>query len=201
MTLTNDHFDKAATGWDSNEYVLAINDASAREIIQIVKGCLVLEHGCGTGLLAFTRVDGSRMFDRTRHWLGVDTASEMCRIMQQKIEAAGTDRVTVKHMLISSASQVPVSDWAVSVTTIHHIPDMQACIDTLMSCVTQGIILIDYERQEEDDSGAARQGISESEIRGICGEHSVEITRPFTLPLPRPSGIRDFAFLKAVIHK
>ena len=137
-------FDDEAAAWDSNIDIQQIN----QKVVEIVlpsllkKSDSILELGCGTGVLTCKAV---QLADS---WLAIDTSSGMIKMLEAKLDSAEfhDSKIQTACMFLESPAQLTVLyTWAISVMTFHHIADMQATIDCLFSCVTKGLIIVDYE--------------------------------------------------------
>ena len=134
----NDTFEKKAKMWDSNPQVVALAGRFSAELDEVVpdhSGLVMLELGCGTGLV------GLRYADKAAALHLVDTSTAMLDVLRAKAEAQ-PDHIAVHEgaisMLAGQAIQTESVDWVISNMALHHVEDIPALIGELYRLIKPG---------------------------------------------------------------
>lgn len=205
-------FDSEAEAWDTNEDIQCINERIANLVVprHFLRSSHVLELGSGTGILTF------KCYEQVQHWLAIDSSPGMIARLRKKWssapEAARRIIETQCFMLHSSSQLTQTYDWAISAMTFHHIKDMASTITCLASCVTTGLIIIDYLEwpgsrvfhPENKMIGVERHGLRAQEMHTLCTEAGfVDVTAEtaFEVELEREGRAVKFPFLVVVAKK
>jgi ubiquinone/menaquinone biosynthesis C-methylase UbiE len=134
--MSNEYFDKAAATWDDNPARRAISVAVAdaiRQVVHLGKKMLVLDYGCGTGLLSFL------LAGDVGGVLAADSSDGMLEQVRKKIAGQGVKNVRVMRFDVTEHGQIAAShDLVVSAMTMHHIGDVQAALSGLAAMLKPG---------------------------------------------------------------
>jgi ubiquinone/menaquinone biosynthesis C-methylase UbiE len=134
--MTSEYFDKAAATWDDNPARRAISLAVAaaiREAIPLSKRMLVLDYGCGTGLLSFL------LASDVGGVLAADSSDGMLEQVRKKITELGVKNVRVMRFDVTTDENVTSRhDAVVSAMTMHHIADVHGALRGLASMLNPG---------------------------------------------------------------
>ncbi|KAI1344265.1 S-adenosyl-L-methionine-dependent methyltransferase [Xylariaceae sp. FL0016] len=178
----SDRFSARAAAWDGNPFVHIMSDR-AWETIQATVPTFneadtdrpnVLEIGCGTGLLSL------QVAPKAGRLVAVDTAEGMIAALKMKLEKPEAPRnITPIHALLEDPedSLLPPADLdspngprmkfdlITSHLVLHHIPDLEAVLKTMLGCLVEGgrVALTDF----EDFGPEARRFHPESKMDGV----------------------------------
>ncbi len=148
--MTSERFDKAAAEWDQNPARRAISVAVAaaiRQSIDLSKKMLVMDYGCGTGLLTFL------LAGEVGGVLAADTSDGMLEQVRKKITAQGVKNVRAMRFDVTAGHKgVGQFDLITSAMTMHHIEDVQAALSGLAEMLKPGGWLAAADLCSEDGS-------------------------------------------------
>jgi tRNA (cmo5U34)-methyltransferase len=134
--MTSEYFDKMAATWDDNPARRAIAVAVAAAIRQAVplgKRMLVLDYGCGTGLLSFL------LANDVGGVLAADSSDGMLEQVRKKIVEQNVKNVRVMRFDVTEhRSATAQNDVIVSSMTIHHIADAHEALRSLAAILKPG---------------------------------------------------------------
>jgi SAM-dependent methyltransferase len=189
----NERFNAEAAAWDQNPDVHRASALALEAILSSVpslksnpKTLDVLEIGCGTGLLSFL------IAPHVRSITAVDSAQGMINALNIKLSSqpSVTNIIPVAAELsdpndplisIDPVTKIPIPsrrfDLVISHLVLHHIPSLQAILQTMHSCLKAGgsVALTDF----EDFGPEARRFHPEAKMEGVMrhGIPRVEMER------------------------
>ncbi|KAI8848652.1 S-adenosyl-L-methionine-dependent methyltransferase [Chytridium lagenaria] len=219
--MQHDHkesFSQRALDWDANpEHVSASQSAfeAISQRISLTPSTVVLEIGCGTGLLS------TRIAPHVESLLGVDTAPGMVGMFKTKIGPLSEGKfpnINAKEVLLENPDDPALEgkkfDLAVSHLTLHHIPDMLSFAAVVKGTLKKGgrIAFTDFEDDGANavrfhnpeivvSHGVHRHGIDPNEIQQILekvGFIDIKVEKAWTMKknLSHEGGkAADFSFL------
>ena len=146
--MTQNHFDKAAGGWDLKQRRVELAQAIASGIasLPLVDTMTALEYGCGTGLV------GLSLAPRLGSLTAMDTSSGMLEVLQEKIREMGLRNVIPRQLDLTVADCGEEFDLIFSAMTLHHIDDTQLILKKLCGMVKRGGYLAVADLDSEDGS-------------------------------------------------
>ncbi|EJD42349.1 S-adenosyl-L-methionine-dependent methyltransferase [Auricularia subglabra TFB-10046 SS5] len=217
---SNKRFDADATKWDSKPEVVESSARCHSHLLsrsdllphnQLARS-LVLELGCGTGLLSVA------LAPHVRHIWALDTSEGMIAMLEAKVEAQQLQGKVVPRVKLLDDPNDPVLegnafDLVVSHLVFHHIPDMQHMVNVLHGCCKPDggrIWVSDF----EDDGPQAenfhrktihntieRHGLKRGEMKDIlvrAGFQEVDVFESFRMDKAIDSGDKqNFPFIVA----
>ena len=197
----NERFNAEAAGWDKNPLVHEASREACTALLQRYpdlqiqapgKGLDVLEIGCGTGILSFN------MAPYVRQIVAIDAAEGMIEVLKQKLQQADAPKnITPVAVLLTDPedSHLPAGgndgqrmkfDLILSHLVLHHIPDLQGVLATMLGCLKPGgtVALTDF----EDFGPEARRFHPHAKMAGV-ERHG--INREAMTKLMEEVGFRD----------
>lgn len=202
----NERFNADAAAWDSNPFVHAMSLEAWKAIQAFVPSLFpgaggeagrpdVLEIGCGTGLLS---LETARAANRL---VAVDAAEGMIEVLSLKLVKSGAPKNIIPLAILledPEDKRLPPADDAdpsgprlkfdliTSHLVLHHIPDLQKVLKTMLGCLKEGgsVALTDF----EDFGPEARRFHPEAKMDGVQ-RHG--IGRVWIAGLMREVGFRD----------
>ncbi|ETN37130.1 uncharacterized protein HMPREF1541_08120 [Cyphellophora europaea CBS 101466] len=193
----NERFNAEAAAWDKNPMVHEASREACTALLQRFskleiqapgQGLDVLEIGCGTGLLSFN------MAPFVRQIVAVDAAEGMIDVLKAKLQSPSpeTPKNIVPLALLLEDPEDPhlppatagdasgprlKYDLILSHLVLHHIPDLQGVLATMLGCLKPGgsVALTDF----EDFGPEARRFHPKAKMAGVerHGIHPEEMTR------------------------
>jgi len=156
----NENWDDYAEGWDSNEDVISYSDKAFRALCEVVnpEGLLILDFGCGTGLLT------ERMATTADRIVAVDPSEKMISVLQNK-------QLSNVETLIAVLSEETIKtyelfrskyDLIVASSVCSFLPDYEGTLGLLKTLLKLNGIFIqwDWLKSDEDiDSGFNKERI------------------------------------------
>lgn len=134
--MSNNYFDKQAAAWDDNPVRAELADAIAAFIcttIPLNKQFLVLDYGCGTGILSFL------LSDKVDSICAVDISDGMLEQVRKKIIDRNVNNIHAVNFDITKDSPLNRTfDLIVSAMATHHIEDAFAAITKLTELLNPG---------------------------------------------------------------
>ncbi len=119
--MSQAHFNQAAAQWDSKPQRVMLAEAVAQRIAQQIplrQDMHAIDYGCGTGLVSLA------LAPQLGKVLGIDSASEMLKVMEDKARAEKLHNVQTQLLdLTQQALPEQAVDLIVSSMTLHHIAD------------------------------------------------------------------------------
>jgi len=164
-------FDERAHLWDKNARRRAVALAVAENIEECVdvKNKVVIDFGCGTGLL------GYHFASRASTLVGYDTSPKMIEEFNKKSDSSSI-------WATDDFASLPTADLIVSSMTLHHIRDIEATLAKLRDLLTEGGTLCIADLISEDGSfhdrgneGVYHFGFDPKELEGILRTLGMEI--------------------------
>jgi len=182
----NERFNAEAAGWDSNPFVHEASMEAQKAILarfpalrhprgpEEDDGPDVLEIGCGTGLLS------CMLAPYCRRLVAVDAAPGMIQVLKTKLQNdQALQNITPVAVLLEDPEDkhLPPADSAqpdgprlkfdliTSHLVLHHIPDLQAVLTTMLGCLKSAgeVCLTDF----EDDGPGAKRFHAQSRMEGV----------------------------------
>jgi ubiquinone/menaquinone biosynthesis C-methylase UbiE len=159
-------FDTAAATWDNNptRVKLAGDVARAiRETVPLKPGMVVLDFGCGTGLLTL------QIRPQVGAITGMDSSEGMLAALDGKVRSQGLERVST-CLMDPERDGMPAGqyDLVVSSMTFHHIPDIREMLTKLAGVIRPGgyIAIADLDKDDgkfhESPEGVFHNGFDRS---------------------------------------
>ena len=133
MNTSVEHFNQVATEWDKKPMRVQIGLKVAEAIkqqIPLESTMSAMDYGCGTGLVMF------ELAPYLKQVLGVDSAEEMLKVVNQKCEEQQISNVKT-HFADLTSEKLPEQtfDLIFSSMTFHHVKDtvhlMKQCFEHL----------------------------------------------------------------------
>ena len=121
-------FDEAAKEWDSKSKRVQIAKSVIDNILKnvSVKNRVILDYGCGTGLLSYGISQDAKKV------IGMDSSHGMLEVFKQKNQNLHFDNVVCEyHDANDMDLGTNLYDGIVSSMTLHHITDTKKFITTL----------------------------------------------------------------------
>lgn len=160
--METDYFDKNAAQWDSSDKQLQARAVYARmrEVMRPDGAGLVLDFGCGTGLLGFQFAEDFEAL----HF--ADTSEGMLNIVRKKALEAGIKN----YQAFNPADETALSTYraVVSLLALHHIEDISALLNQLHAHITQDGYLALADLDPEDGSFHAPMQVPHNGIDRNC---------------------------------
>ncbi len=199
MSATNDHFNKAAAGWDVRPELLRRSEAVAeyiRDKIRLDRDTTsVLDFGCGTGQV-------SMLLRRyVRSICAVDSAGGMLEQLENKIVEGGVRNIEVRNMNILREAHMLKSgsfDLVMSQMVMHHIEDVAKIIRELkrLLSVRGQLCLVDLDKEDgtfhAKDMFIPHFGFERSEFGRMleeAGLFNIRFYTPFTIRKKNYAGV------------
>jgi len=153
----------------------------------------VLEIGCGTGLLSL------QVAPMVHSLTAVDTSAGMISALKSKIATANVTNIHPIELLLENPEDPALGgkkfDLIISHLVLHHIPDLEAILQTMFGCLKPKgrIALTDFERSgpksrmfhpESKMEGVMRHGITKMEMECVikeAGFDKVQVCHAFDL--------------------
>lgn len=198
LSADNARFNAEAAAWDSNPFVHTASTHAAKHILSLypsstLKDFIVLELGCGTGLLTL------QLAPHVKRIVAVDAADGMVKVLQGKLDAAGTEMGNVDAVAAlledPEDERLPRAedggnrrvkfDLIVSHLVLHHIPELKPVLETMKGCLKPGgrLALTDFEdfgpearrfHPKGKMEGVQRDGIEPRWMEGLMSEVEFE---------------------------
>lgn len=184
----NSRFNQEALNWDSRPFVNEASQAAAKAILANCKTLQwqpkqVLEIGCGTGILSFL------IAPHVDRIVAVDAAEGMIEVLKQKLEKPNAPKniLPVAVLLedpedehLPPADQSKDSgprqkfDLITSHLVLHHIPDLEGVLRTMLGCLAPGgrLMLTDF----QDWGPEAQRFHPESKFDGV-ERHGINVEK------------------------
>ena len=186
----NDRFNAEAANWDANPLVHAASAEALTALLQRYPdlqiqspghGLDVLEIGCGTGILSFN------IAPYVRQVVAIDAAEGMIDVLKQKLAQEGVAKniVPVAVLLEDPEDEaLPAAqdgkggrmkfDLILSHLVLHHIPDLQGVLKTMLGCLKTGgtVALTDF----EDFGPEARRFHPHAKMAGV-ERHGINVQK------------------------
>lgn len=141
-------FDARAKQWDENPMHLQRTQAIAhamRERLPLSASLRALEVGCGTGLLSFELQRELGPITMT------DTSEGMLTVLREKIAAQGISNMEPRLLDLATDRLSPAGfDLVYLQMALHHIPDVEAILQTLKELLAPGGYLAIADLEAED---------------------------------------------------
>ncbi|KAK3640776.1 hypothetical protein LTR56_011653 [Elasticomyces elasticus] len=234
----NARFNDEAKSWDARPFVHEASQAAAKAILERLKALpkqpkQVLEIGCGTGILSFL------MAPQVDRVVAVDAAEGMIEVLKQKLQKPDAPKNIVPVAVLledpNDRALPPADDsrpenerqkfdLITSHLVLHHIPDLQSVLKTMLGCLALGgrVMLTDFEdfgpqakrfHPASKMAGVERHGINAKEMAELMrdvGFAAVDVKPAWTMskrvekhdgefgdagPKPELGEIMDFPFL------
>ncbi len=117
------HFNQAAAHWDQKPLRVILAEAVAHAIAQQVPlrpDMQAMDYGCGTGLVSLA------LAPQLGSLLGLDSAAEMLKIMQDKAQTQQLPKIRTQHIDLTEETLPEHSfDLILSNMTLHHVQDTE----------------------------------------------------------------------------
>ncbi|KAH6888436.1 S-adenosyl-L-methionine-dependent methyltransferase [Thelonectria olida] len=177
----NKRFNDEAAAWDNNPFVHAMSLKAWEAMQKFVPSLFseasrkpdILEIGCGTGLLTLQVAPAANQL------VAVDAAEGMIEVLSSKLDGTAPDNITPLAILLLDPEDknLPAAnkanpngprlkfDLVISHLVLHHIPDMEQVLTTMLGCLKEGgmVALTDF----EDFGPEARRFHPESKMDGV----------------------------------
>jgi tRNA (cmo5U34)-methyltransferase len=185
-------FDAVARAWDDNparlQLALAIADSIRREI-PLSPHMTAMDFGSGTGLLTLA------LQPDLAHVLAVDTSAEMLKVLAEKAQAAGLDKVETLLWDLTASDLVGYEfDLIFSGMVLHHIPDPQPLLLQLAGLLRPGgrLAFADLDEEEgdfhPDPTGVFHHGFSARQMQDFFASAGLSGLRTNTVhAITRPT--------------
>ena len=199
----NERFNAEAAAWDSNPFVHTASKHACEALLNRFPTLSkespsldILEIGCGTGLLTFLVAPFARSIT------AVDASHGMIDVLKQKIEKGGVENVEGVCVLLEDPEDeaLPPSreanaeggerrdrsgrmkfDLITSHLVLHHVPDLEGLLKTMLGCLKEGgsVALTDFEDEGPQSrcfhpkskmEGVERDGIARTKMEALMSE-------------------------------
>ncbi len=156
MTDADDPWAEYAADWDDDEGARIYSRAAFSHLLELLeargpelRGAVVCDFGCGTGLLSEQFVDTVERVD------AVDASPAMLDQLRAKIEARGWTNVHPSSTIPESPGE---HDLVVCSSVLSFVDDLDATVAGLAALLRPGGALIhwDWERTDDHDHGLTR---------------------------------------------
>ena len=167
MIENRDRFDNAAKDWDKNQTRLVMAENISAQVLKNIpfdKKHIVMDFGCGTGLLGLT------IAPLVGKLIGADLSSGMLESFDAKAKAQGFENVETLHLDVDGNFDMHEFDTIVSAMTVHHIREPHLLFakfaDSLKSGGYLGIADLAKEdgRFHDDNNGVYHFGFTKEEF-------------------------------------
>lgn len=173
-------WDEYATGWDSNEAVIAYADNAYHALKNTVEleGRRIFDFGCGTGLLT------ERLANRASSVVGLDPSQKMISVLENKcLKNVATITSELNQDLINDNSLLsPKFDLVVASSALAFVPDYIKALMLLKQLLNKGGCLVQWDwLKDEGDEG---YGFTEQQIKSAlteAGFAECSTSAPFSL--------------------
>ena len=176
----NESWDDYAEGWDGNEDVISYSDKAFRALCEVVnpEGLLILDFGCGTGLLT------ERMATTADRIVAVDPSEKMISVLQNK-------QLSNVETLIAVLSEETIKtyelfrskyDLIVASSVCSFLPDYEGTLGLLKTLLKPNGVFVQWDwlkSDEDNDSGFDEERI-ESAYQ-LAGLEKLSITEAFSI--------------------
>jgi ubiquinone/menaquinone biosynthesis C-methylase UbiE len=195
MTVEKRDFDKEAASWDEHpSRVRLANDVAGAitKQISLTSDMVVLDFGCGTGLLTL------QLQPLVRLITGADSSKGMLAVFRKKI--ADRNLTNAKSLLLDPDKGDALTGnyhLIVSNMTLHHIKDIRPLLDQFHKVTAPGGYLCitdldpDNGRFHDDNTGVFHFGFDRSSLRKAfmdAGFDKVKDTTAAEIVKPAPNG-------------
>ena len=157
-TAATPYFDEASSDWDQNPLVLDLARSAVDNLTRYLNpeaGQIVMEYGCGTGLIAESIVP---KVDCVHAW---DSSPGMLAVLEAKIRQRPALPI-LPRLIDLLAAPIPAErfDLIYSNMALHHIEDTSRLFDVLRQLTVPGgrVALIDLDTEDGSFHGS-REGI------------------------------------------
>jgi 2-polyprenyl-3-methyl-5-hydroxy-6-metoxy-1,4-benzoquinol methylase len=161
-TMSNNsiaHFNQAASQWDTKPMRVVLAEAVAQSIAQHIAlqpYMQAMDYGCGTGLVSLA------LAPQLGTVLGIDSASEMLKVMQDKAQAQNLHNVQTQRLDLTQ-EQLPEQkfDLIFSSMTLHHIADTAHILNAFFQHLKPNgqIALADLDKEDGSFHPPDAQGV------------------------------------------
>lgn len=203
----SDAFAARAAQWDANPVRAAIGQAFYAQVMEAAAGHFgdaarplagktVLEFGCGTGVLGLRLAE-----EHAARLIFVDTSPAMLDVLRGKLAqaASGPKAAALEpgaRIFEGELTGAPIAegslDMAVSLMTLHHVPDVAGALSRLRALLKPGGLLLVGDLLPEDggfhagnnhDESACHNGFDPEALRALCLAAGLAVQRllPFHL--------------------
>lgn len=176
----NARFNEEAKSWDSRPFVIEASKEAQKAITAKFNNLNwhpkeVLEIGCGTGIMSFL------IAPHVQRVIAIDAAQGMIDVLKQKLEAPDAPKNILPVAVLLEDPEDPSLppadsskpsgprqkfDLITSHLVLHHIPDLEGVLKTMIGCLTPGgrVMLTDF----EDYGPEAKRFHAESKMEGVA---------------------------------
>jgi 2-polyprenyl-3-methyl-5-hydroxy-6-metoxy-1,4-benzoquinol methylase len=148
--VSTERFDKMAADWEQNpthRQIAVAVAAAISECAKLDKKTLVMDYGCGTGLLSFL------LSGEVGGVLAADISGGMLEQVRSKIASQGVKNVRAMRFDITKGHKgVGQFDLITSAMTLHHIEDVRGALGGLADMLKPGGWLAAADLCSEDGS-------------------------------------------------
>lgn len=175
----NARFNQEALSWDNRPFVREASAAAEKAIDARLstldwKPRQVLEIGCGTGIMSFL------IAPHVERVVAIDAAEGMIEVLKQKLEKKDAPKNILPVAVLLEDPEDPSLppadqkdangprqkfDLITSHLVLHHIPDLEAVLQTMLGCLAPGgrVMLTDF----EDFGPEAKRFHAQSKYEGV----------------------------------
>jgi len=150
----NESWDDYAEGWDSDEDVISYSDKAFSTLCEVInpEGLLILDFGCGTGLLT------ERMATTADRIVAVDLSEKMISVLENKqLSNVETLIAVLSEEIIKTHALFRLKyDLIVASSVCSFLPDYEGTLGLLKTLLKSDGIFVQWDwlkTDEENDSG------------------------------------------------
>lgn len=176
----NESWDDYAEGWDSDEDVISYSDKAFSTLCEVInpEGLLILDFGCGTGLLT------ERMAVTADRIVAVDPSAKMISVLQHK-------RLSNVDTLVAVLSEETIKaydlfkskyDLIVASSVCSFLPDYEGTLRLLKSLLKPNGVFVQWDWLKSDEDNDS--GFNEERIESVykrAGLEKLSITEVFSI--------------------
>lgn len=172
-------FNSVARTWDENPVHLERSQAIASQMekrLPLEKNWKALEYGAGTGILSFL------LHEKVGHITLMDSASEMVKVMEEKVLQRGAANLTPVCFNLEQESWEDSYDLIFNQMVLHHIADVPAIFKQFYRLLQPGGYLAIADLYAEDgsfhgDGFDGHNGFDPAQLEKLLQEVGFEETR------------------------
>lgn len=192
----SNYFEEAAETWDQDSLVLELADAVAASLLAhlvLHDELVVMEYGCGTGLIA------EAIAPRVKHLHAWDSSPAMLSVLEAKLRKGANGKISTKCIdLTADEISGEKFDLVYSSMALHHVRDTERLLGKLYRLLVPGgcIALVDLDVEDGsfhgDNPGVHHHGFQRDEIERqltTVGFRSIGQRTAYCFEKPDESGI------------
>ncbi|WP_028025303.1 class I SAM-dependent DNA methyltransferase [Enterovibrio calviensis] len=172
-------WDDMASGWDSNEAVIAYSDKAIHSLGDVLKteGLTILDFGCGTGLMT------EKLSTDAASIIAIDPAAKMISVLDEKdLSNVKTVVGVVDEAFVRECRQAGKRfDLIVASSSLAFVPDYHETIALLAMLLADKGLLVQWDWEKSEDEGAGFTTDDVQQAYNEAGLNLISTSNPFSM--------------------